>query len=185
MKRLFIGIRTNPDKKFMELYSSLRKELEGESIKWTPADNIHLTLVFLGQTDESRIPSIKEVLQHVSSDKKRFDISLRGFGVFKSLSDPKVLWAGVYPSDLLASLQGEIAGGLREKGFSIEEKPFSPHVTAGRIKNIRDKDAFRIILLKYHSTDIQQVHVSEVILFESITRQEGPVYKPLAVFGLL
>lgn len=185
MKRLFIGIRTAPDRNFLKLYSSLQKEMEGEQVKWSVPENIHLTLVFLGQTDESRIAALSDVLKHVCGGKRRFEISLKGIGVFKSLRDPRVLWAGVYQSDLLATLQAEIASALRGIGFSLEEKPFSPHITIGRIRKISSSDTFGVTLLKYHGTDIQQVQVDEVILYESILKQEGPVYKPLAVFGLL
>jgi RNA 2',3'-cyclic 3'-phosphodiesterase len=184
MKRLFIAVRTNPDKNFGKLYSSLRKELEGESIKWINPENIHLTLMFLGDTDESRIPGIERILKSVCNRTQNFEISLKGFGVFKNISDPKVAWAGLYHSDKLATLQGSLAQQLMEAGFKIDDKPFVPHVTIGRIKNIKDHDRFKMTMLKYHITDIQRVPVTEVILFESILKQEGAVYKQVSAFSL-
>jgi RNA 2',3'-cyclic 3'-phosphodiesterase len=184
MKRLFIAVRTTPDNNFTKLYSSLRNELEGESIKWIKPENIHLTLVFLGDTDETRIPGIEKILKSVCNRTQNFEISLKGFGVFKNVSDPRVAWAGTYHSDKLATLQELIAEALKEGEFKIEDRPFSPHVTIGRIKSIKDHDRFKMIMLKYHITDIQRVSVREVILFESILKQEGAVYKQVSAFSL-
>jgi RNA 2',3'-cyclic 3'-phosphodiesterase len=184
MKRLFIAVRTTPDDNFTKLYSSLRNELEGESIKWINPENIHLTLVFLGSTDESRIPGIEKILKSVCNRTQNFEISLKGFGVFKNISDPKVAWAGLYQSDKLATLRESIAEALLEAGYKIEDRPFSPHVTIGRIKSIKDHDRFKMKMLKYHMTDIQRVPVREVILFESILKQEGAVYKQVSAFSL-
>jgi RNA 2',3'-cyclic 3'-phosphodiesterase len=184
MKRLFIAVRTTPDNNFTKLYSSLRNELAGESIKWMIPENIHLTLVFLGNTDEHRIPDIERILKSVCNRTQNFEISLKGFGVFKNISDPRVAWAGLYHSDKLATLQGLIAGALSEAGISIQDKPFVPHVTIGRIKGIKDQDRFKMTMLKYHITDIQRVQVKEVILFESILKEEGAVYKQVSAFSL-
>jgi RNA 2',3'-cyclic 3'-phosphodiesterase len=162
MKRLFIAVRTTPDNNFTKLYSSLRNELAGESIKWTLPENIHLTLVFLGNTDERRIADIERILKSVCNRTQNFEISLKGFGVFKNINDPRVAWAGLYHSDKLATLQGLIAGALSDAGISFEEKPFVPHVTIGRIKGIKDQDRFKMIMLKYHITDIQRVQVKRL-----------------------
>ncbi|HLN55232.1 MAG TPA: RNA 2',3'-cyclic phosphodiesterase [Bacteroidales bacterium] len=184
MKRIFIGIKINPDKNFKKLITAIREELSGEAIKWTDLENIHITLAFLGDTHEDRLEGINEMLREKCEGRGGFEISLKGFGVFKSLHDPKVFWAGLYQSDKLSTLQASIVEGLKGLGITVEGRPFSPHLTIGRIKHIRDFDNLKVLLLKYHSTDIQRINVSEVILYESILRQEGPVYKALEVLKL-
>lgn len=184
MKRIFIGIRIEPDKNFKKLISALKEELSGEAVKWTDPGNIHVTLAFLGETHEDKIDGIRAMLKEKCEGSGGFEISLKGFGVFKNLREPKVFWAGLYQSDKLASLQSSIVEGLKDIEIKVEDRPFSPHLTIGRIKHIQDIDNLKVLLLKYHSTDIQRVNVSEVILYESILRQEGPEYKAVEVVKL-
>lgn len=184
MKRIFIGIKIDPDKNFKKLITSIREELSGETVKWTDLENIHITLAFLGETHEDKLEGINGMLKEKCEGQGGFEISLKGFGVFKNLRDPKVFWAGLYQSDKLSALQASIVEGLNELGITVEDRPFSPHLTLGRIKHIQDIDKLKVLLLKYHSTDIQRINVSEVILYESILRQEGPLYMALRVFKL-
>lgn len=184
MKRIFIGIKIEADRNFRNLISGVKKELSGEAIKWTDLSNIHITLAFLGDTPEEKLEVLNGMLKQKCENKGRFEITLKGLGLFKSISEPKVFWAGIYQSDHLNTLQSDITAGLIVHGFPTEDRPFSPHLTIGRIKHISDKDKLKIILLKHHSTDIQRVPVTEVIVYESVLRQEGPLYKPLSVIKL-
>lgn len=184
MKRIFIGIKIDPDKNFKKLISEIRQELSGEGLKWTEPENIHVTLAFLGDTHEDKLESIKAMLKEKCDGSGALEISLKGLGVFRNLRDPKVFWAGLYHSDKLSTLQSAVVEGLKGIGISVEERPFSPHLTLGRIKHIHDFDKLKVLLLKHHSTDIQRVNVSEVILYESILKQDGPVYNAIEVFKL-
>ncbi len=184
MKRVFIGIKVETDRNFKKIISSLKQELSGENLKWTTFENIHITLAFLGDTSEEKIESITQMLQARCRDRARFEISLEGLGIFRNLHDPKILWAGMYQSEKLGTLQATVADGLKELGIAIEEKPFSPHLTVARIRHIKDKDKLKVLLLKYHDTAIQKIPVTEVILYESVLRQDGPEYKPLMVAKL-
>lgn len=184
MKRVFIGIKVATDKNFRKLVSSLKDELSDDSIKWTDPDNIHITLAFLGDTPEEKIELTDRMLRERCQDSGSFEMVLRGLGVFKNLRDAKILWAGMDQSEKLNELQASVTEGLKDAGIAIDDKPFSPHLTIGRIKHLSDKDKLKVLLLKYHSTEIQKIPVSEVTLFESILRQEGPLYKALATYKL-
>ena len=184
MKRIFIGIRVEAENNFKKLIASLKEDLKDDNLKWTPFENIHITLAFLGDTPMEKIEAISDMLISKCADKVRFEIRLEGFGIFRSLHDPKVLWAGIYQSEKLEVLQASVVEGLKEIGIAVEDRPFSPHLSIARIKHIRDKDNLKVLLLKYHDTDIQKVQVKEVILYESVLRQEGPVYNPLMVVRL-
>lgn len=184
MKRIFIGIKIETDKDFLKLASAIKDELSGEYIKWTDPSNIHVTLAFLGDTPEEKIKLTDSMLRDKCSGSGRFEIVLRAFGVFKNLRDAKIIWAGLDQSEKLNALQASIIEGLKMAEITVDDKPFSPHLTIGRIKHISDKDKLKVLLLKYHSTEIQRVPVSEVTLFESILRQEGPQYNTLATYQL-
>lgn len=184
MKRIFIGIKIETDKNFRKLIASIKAELSGESVKWTDPSNIHVTLVFLGNTPDEDIEVAERILGERASATGMFEIVMRGFGVFRNLHDPKILWAGIDQSEKLNALQESIAGGLKEARISLDDKPFSPHLTLGRIKHVTDSDKLKVLLLKYHSTEIQRFTVTEVTLFESILSQEGPKYNALGVYKL-
>lgn len=184
MRRIFAGIKIEPDRNFKKILSDVKARLQDEKIKWTEQGNLHLTLAFLGNTPDDRITDVSAIIKEQCEGKGSFEISLKGFGVFKNLRDPKVFWTGIEPSEKLTSLQDQIAQSLTNAALYKEDKPFSPHLTIGRIKQVRDNDALKVLLLKYHGTDIQKVAVDKVILYESILRQEGPLYTALEEFNL-
>ncbi|HLN20079.1 MAG TPA: RNA 2',3'-cyclic phosphodiesterase [Bacteroidales bacterium] len=185
MKRIFIGIGIDPGKEYRKAVASVKNELSDEKIKWTEENNIHITLSFLGNTEDHKIPVIESILKDTCLVSHAFELTIKGLGVFRGLKDPKVLWAGIEPSEKLTSLQASITEYLRKNEFQVDEKPFSPHVTIGRIRHINDTDRLKTILLKYHSRELQRAIIREVVLFESILRQEGPVYVPLSKFDLI
>jgi RNA 2',3'-cyclic 3'-phosphodiesterase len=179
MKRLFIAVKVNPEDELLRIISSLKAALGAENIKWVDPVNIHLTLSFLGDTEEKHIRDINSMLTDKCSGFGEFDFNLTGTGVFKNFRDPRVLWAGIQSSGKLLMLNNIIAAGLKENGFEIEGRQFKPHLTLGRVKSVRDTENLKTVLERDKDNQFQIVHVSEVILFESILTQTGPIYKPL------
>jgi len=163
----------------MEMISAFKTGLATEPIKWTDTANIHITLVFLGNTEEERIPQLRSMLKGICEGRGKFDLALKGAGVFRNMNDPRILWTGIGFSQKLLQLNEAITEGLINLGFEIEDRPYKPHLTLGRIKRINDKDAFSRLIEKYYDTAIQTVNVNEVIMFESVLLQAGPLYRAL------
>ena len=184
MKRVFIALKVDPGRELLKLYSSLNALLEAENIKWVDPGNIHLTLAFLGDTEEKRIKILSDMLGDICCDFKEFDFVLSGTGIFKNIRDPRVLWIGIKSADRLFAINSLITEGLKINGFNTEERPFSPHLTLGRMKSIRDAENLKTVLERYKDHQIQSVHANEVILYESILMQTGPLYKPLGKYML-
>ena len=184
MKRIFIAVKVVPGIKLLEMAASLKANLSEEKIKWTTLDNIHITLAFPGNTSGEKIESIDSILKIKCSELKGFQVLMRGAGVFKSFSDPRIIWAGFEKSEELLRLAYSVSDGLRDIGIDLESRPFNPHLTIARIKHVSDKEELKKHIGKYQNSDIQVVSVNEVILFESITMQDGPVYKPLSIHKL-
>lgn len=184
MKRIFIGIKVEPEGTLLRMISSLKAVLANEKIKWVDPANIHITLAFLGDIEEERIKAASIVLSNICSDYNRFSFHISGTGLFKSYHNPRIIWAGIDNADKLSGISEQIIKGLRDTGFHLEERPFSPHITLGRIKFVNDKSLLRETLERYSDTDFQNVDVKEVILFESILRPEGPLYKKSGIFRL-
>ena len=184
MKRIFIAIKIEPENTFLRIHSSLKAILGNEKINWVDPSNIHLTLAFLGDTEEERIKVAAIMLKQKCTGFGEFEFTLEGTGVFKDLRDPRVIWLGINESDKLTRLYEEIKLGLTDTGFQTEDRPFRPHITIGRIKFIKNTDALKAAIEKYRDSEIQKVTVKEVILFESILKPSGPVYKPAGIFNL-
>jgi 2'-5' RNA ligase len=184
MKRIFIAVKVEAGETLLRMISSLKSGLSSESIKWTNPDNIHITLAFLGDTEEEKIKVISAMLKGKCKGSGKFELIIKGSGVFKNLSDPRVIWTGIEPSEKLMHLNYCIMNGLKVAGISIEDRPFKPHLTLGRIKYLKAGNALKELIEKYRDTEIQIVPVNEVILYESILLQSGPVYKPLGKYKL-
>ena len=185
MKRIFIAIRIIPEKSLLSMISSYKLGLKGDNIKWTDDSNMHITLVFIGDTPEERIREIDTILKEVCSGSGEFELVISGSGVFKSIKDPRVLWTGIVYSEEMNRLQKILVRKLRENGTELEKRPYSPHLTLGRIKKINDPDKLITLLDEYWDHVTQRVKVSEIILYESILHPEGPIYKPLGKYSLL
>lgn len=185
MKRIFIAIKVEPEKTLLDLISSLRSGMVNDNIKWTNISNIHITLAFLGDTDESIIKNIIQMLKEVCTGLTPFQLRMKGTGVFRNFSDPRIIWTGIEQPDRLLQLNKLILSGFGELNIDLSDKPFNPHLTLGRIKHLSDKNVFKGIIEQFQNTDIQTVPVNEVVLYESILLPAGPVYKPLAKVALL
>ena len=184
MKRIFIAIKIVAGKELSEMISSFRSGFSENDIKWTHTDNIHVTLAFLGDTDEKLIEDISAMLSRVCVQHKPFRLLLKGAGLFRSISDPRIIWAGVEPSDELSSLNSAIIAGLKKLNIRLENRPFNPHLTIGRIKHLPDPPVLQSLITGYRNIVLQKVDVKEVILFESLLLRTGPVYKPVSSFPL-
>lgn len=184
MKRIFIALKIEGGETLLKMISLLKSQLSGERIGWTSSENIHITLSFLGDTEEKLIKDINSMLKKKCEGTGRFELVIKGSGVFRNVNDPRIIWIGIEPSEKLLSLNGVIMKGLTELGIKIEDRPFKPHLTIGRIKRLNDKMTLKALIDKYQNSAIQKSVINEVILYESILLQSGPVYKPLAKFTL-
>ena len=184
MKRIFIAVKIDPGEHLMNLISLLKTGLKDERIKWTESENFHITLAFMGDTEEAKIMAINNMLISTCEGFGEFEIMIKGAGVFKNFWDPRVIWTGIETSEKLNKLYDSIKAGLKDNGICLEERTFRPHLTLGRIKSIRDNDTLKSLVAKYLDAEMQNQPVIEVILYESILFQTGPVYKPLGQYPL-
>lgn len=184
MKRVFIAVKTEISGPAYKVITSLKSGLGKEIIKWTDPENLHITLLFLGKTEEGKVNVISSALMDVCHGFGQFEIRIRGIGLFKNLNEPRVIWAGIEPSEKLNILNSNIVNGLRNIGIYQGENYFKPHLTLGRIKSVAEKQNFKAIVDKYKTTEFQNIIVQDIILYESILFQEGPVYKPVDIFSL-
>jgi RNA 2',3'-cyclic 3'-phosphodiesterase len=184
MKRVFVAIKVDPGEYLTKWISSLHKALEKESIKWTEAENLHITLAFLGDTEESVIKKLSIALKKRCEGSGKFELTLRGAGVFKSLKDPRVIWTGIDSSEKLTALNLLVHYSLEDSGIESENRPFMPHLTLGRIRSLSPNSGLDELIQKNKAVELQKTEVKEIILYESILLKTGAVYKPLYKFIL-
>jgi 2'-5' RNA ligase len=129
MYRLFVAIDLPP---------AIKKELGTISFglpgaRWVPADQLHLTLRFIGEVDGGLYKDIKEMLATVTM--APFTIRLQGLGHFPPRKRPRVLWVGIEANDLLMRLRGRIESILVRGGLEPEGRKYSPHITIARLQD--------------------------------------------------
>jgi 2'-5' RNA ligase len=179
MKRIFIALKIEPGENLLKLISSYQARLNKDQIKWTDAANIHITIAFLGDTEEKTIKEIVSMLEEKCKGFGKFELILKGSGIFRNINDPRIIWTGIEPSEKLVQLNNLIMNGLKGSGIKMEDRPYKPHLTIGRIKHIDKNESLKALVTEFQDYEIQLVPVNEVILYQSILLTAGPVYKPL------
>lgn len=176
MKRLFTAVKIYPDKDFLDSYRKIRSALKHESIKWVEEYNIHVTVKFLGDTEEKRIPELGSVFGRCAETMTPFQIGFTKPGIFGSSYAPRVVWVGIEPYAKLTELMWLVQSELVPLGYAIDRQNLVPHLTLGRIKTLKDRIAFQKVIngIPYFTEKTSQVE--EMILFESILKKEGPEY---------
>jgi 2'-5' RNA ligase len=176
MKRTFIAIKIHPGKEMRNILDYFKQQLSGEKIKWVDPENMHITISFLGDTDEKMIGSISDIIKQTAMDHPPFELVFSGAGVFKNLRDPRVLWIGTEINPVLQNMKISLENELSGFGFEKENREFRPHLTLGRIKWIKNTAILEEAIQQYKDQEIQREYINELIYYESILKPEGPVY---------
>ena len=184
MKRLFIALKVEPGEPLLTMISSFKSGLNMDSIKWTNPGNIHITLAFLGDTNEKMIITLCSMLKENCTGFGEFQLILKGSGIFRNMNDPRIIWTGIETSEKLIHLNDIIVNGLKTIDVKPDDRPFNPHLTLGRIKHLNNKAALKTLIDRFKNIEFQIIPVTEVILYESILSQSGPLYKTVSFFKL-
>ena len=154
------------------------------ALKWVTADHAHLTLVFLGNVEETRVPAVVEAVGR-GVDASPFEIALDTLGVFPPRGAPRVLWIGVGDgASSLSDLQRELARRMAALGILLEDRPFHPHLTLARWRESRSPDRDRALAVASHRV-IGRARVDGATLYQSRLSPAGPSYTALARASLV
>ncbi len=162
-------------------------EAARKAVRWVPASNLHLTLKFLGEVSTANVQALSRMLQTEAGKHQRFDMTIAELGAFPNLRRPRVIWVGSQAPEALTVLQKAIEAETRRLGYPAEERPFSPHLTLGRIsQNARPDEVSQVAraLGEMKIGEIGRVHIDRMHLFQSDLRPSGAVYTSLYQFEL-
>ena len=160
-------------------------------VRWTHPEKAHLTLRFLGETDEDARRRITAELARVAADHDGLRLGLNKLGCFPKPQQPSVLWLG-FSGDLeaLQTLQSAVEMVARSAGFVAEKRAFKPHLTIGRVQRNAASAALRRLGEEFARIAAMQdvvsppVEVDELVYMRSDLQPTGAVYTPLARFSL-
>ena len=185
--RLFIAINF-PDamrKRLWDETAPLREA--GYPVKWVDADNIHMTVKFLGEVDGSRIDDVRAGLVKAVGDTKPFRLPMGQFGAFPSPRRPRVLWVGCENLPVLELLADAVEREMLQLDFEPEKggHAFRPHLTIGRVRRDARPAALRGLAKRLEGLEFfEEPPVDSVDLMRSRLGSQGPRYARLGAVGL-
>lgn len=161
-----------------DMIEDLKKS--GADVKWVPHGNIHITLQFLGSTDESLLETLKDSLSKKLSRYSPFYIKISGVSCFPDERRPRVVWVGTHESGGVSDVQKDVEAEMMKFGFPSEERKFSPHLTIGRVRSQKGIPEMLKRLDEYRSVSFGDLEVKGVTLMKSELKPAGAEYYPLA-----
>jgi len=177
--RTFIAIALSDEIRTRLAAAQERLRAANCPVKWVKPDLMHVTLRFLGEIQEPAIPDIERTLASAAHGVRPFQVTVAGLGAFPERGAPRVLWAGLSDNGSLALLNRRIEDSLSQLGFAPQDRPFSPHLTLGRVKDPRRAHALRRLLDKHASATFGSCTIEELLLILSVVSPAGPTYTPL------
>ncbi len=178
--RTFIAIELPSEVK--DLISGQIERLKGVvagGMKWVDPHIAHLTLAFLGNVPDTRLPLLSHLVDDAGLDSTAFSLSTGQLGIFPNLRRPRVLWLGLEGDiELLLQLQRRLQNALSHKGFAVESRAFKPHVTLGRARG-RGMVEIDEGALSIAGSNGLEFPVRELAVVSSVLTPGGPIHTPV------
>ena len=173
--RLFVAIEIPQD--IRAAYAALLKELRGiaPQVKWVRAENLHVTLKFLGETQPAKLRALENVIVEVRSEQP-VRLEFRGIGFFFHAKGGGVCWADMEASPNLKMLAADIDQAVHRMGFPLEERPFTPHLTLARFQRPEPTPKLLDAIRAKSDQSFGLLTTSEFHLIESKLKPTGAEY---------
>ncbi len=176
--RLFVAIEI--EAAVRERIEKMRQRLRREigtvkgGIKWVEPENTHLTLVFLGETEDQRVMDVCRIVEQAAGAHQGFDLEVKGLGTFGK--PVRVGWAGITLNPALKALQRDIQDGFEKAGWPVENREFAGHLTLCRVKLPAAGDDLKRKIDPFRDEPFGGSFVDSVCVFESHLSGGGPTY---------
>ena len=186
--RAFIAIELPQETKkaLTRLQEQLKKN--NADVKWVTPENLHLTLKFLGDIDDTQAEKITAVIENVANNHPSYLVKISSIGAFPKLSLLKVVWVGLGTGDEeTKGIFKDLEEKLEEFGIPKDERPFSTHITLGRTRSPSNRKILAKeikIITENFKLDNAEFHTEKITLFKSILSSNGPTYEVLKTASL-
>jgi 2'-5' RNA ligase len=164
----------------VELQETLARA--GADVKWVEVDNLHVTLLFLGEVVDRDVPALCKAVADCCAEQNPFMLSVESVGCFPNSRRPRVVWAGVGAGSAeLIALHDDLEPPLLDLGcYRREDRQYTPHVTLGRVQGDGSTDVLAAALARQAKWRGGETEVREVRVLSSELRAQGPVYTVLS-----
>ena len=163
---------------------TLRNEFRAVRVGWDKPEKLHLTLKFLGDTDDRQLRAVEETVADISARTTNFKLQISETGLFPNARNPRVLWIDVKDeAGSLAKINDRLEADCEKIGFARERRGFVPHLTIGRV---REPNKARELAEKHLQNGFEPVEftVSEIVIYESKLLPAGSVYRIVSKHAL-
>ena len=181
--RTFIALPTqsNAQQAIAEIQTKLKATQA--DVKWESQDKFHITLVFLGNVEQSKLELLSTALEKSVQQFPSFTITYESIGAFPNIHNPRVVWIGIKTNQTVLDLQAIAERVCAEFGFPKEDRVFHPHITLGRVKETRNLVRLTEAIKTITFEPIETI-CSEILLMKSELHPSGSIYTILKSFPL-
>jgi 2'-5' RNA ligase len=183
--RAFVAVNLDPA--LRDVLAGIQERLKATraDVGWVKPENLHLTLKFLGSVERQRLEAAADALSAAVRGYGSFRFVLGGLGAFPQPRAARVVWIGVPEgADRLAGLADRIDETLQPLGFPPEARPFTPHLTLGRVRGPGRREQLATALTSMPVGTVGGMQLSRIEMMQSDLRREGPRYSVLYSFEL-
>lgn len=184
--RTFVSVDLE-DPMVLSRVKRVKDSLESLDVDLKPVEdeNLHITLIFIGEISDIQAELVKEALGEVSFP--TFTAHLKGVGCFPSCNRPRVIWIGVREgAEKLIELYRRVAGALRRTKVQFEEeRDYTPHLTIARVRSGRNVWRLSEAIVGLEDEDFGWIRVAEFRLKKSTLTPRGPIYETISSYKLL
>ncbi len=182
--RTFIALDLSAEicQNLKKVIQDLKENMGKVPIRWAPVKNIHLTIKFLGDVSVGNLDLLIEIIRTETSHHPSFELSVGKLGSFPSNRRPRVIWVGVEAPPELETLHRGIETETARLGYAPEDRPFSPHLTLGRVPRNINSSELRRISETLDTTKVGflgAMRIDSVYLYRSDLQPGGPIYTRL------
>jgi len=183
MSRIRTFIAVDLDKAVRNRTIALQETLmkAGTEVKWVEPENLHVSLLFLGEVEDREVISVCRAVEEVAQKHSGFLMSVETVGCFPNPRRPRVLWVGVGEGkQALCAIHDALETPLLDLGYRREERRYSPHITLGRVKSDRPTEKLASALAQQAGWKGGELQVSELLVMGSKLTPAGPEYTVLS-----
>lgn len=180
--RGFVAADIEPDESLKDILAQLKRV--GGDLKVVRPELLHVTLKFLGDTEEGLVDGIVSRMEDAVKEVHPFSIRLVGMGAFPSLSNIRVLWVGMEDAGPLAGIAQRLDDSMRDLGFERDSKGFKAHLTVARARSSSRMGAVQAILRQKAAADFGTYRIESIRLKRSVLGPGGPTYSDVREVAL-